>query len=106
MAITFHGPVAFSQITQAARPHAGTLCQRWLPDGRREGQEWVARNPKRADRRLGSFKVNLINGRWGDFATGDAGGDIVSLAAFLFDLSQRDAALRIAEMLGIHPYDQ
>ena len=106
MTTTSYGSVAFERITQAARPHAEILCRRWLPDGRREGQEWVARNPRRADRRLGSFKVNLTNGRWGDFATGDAGGDVVSLAAFLFDLSQRDAAIRIAEMLGIHPYDQ
>ena len=46
-----------------------------------EGHEYVARNPTRADRRPGSFKINLRTGRWADFATGDKGGDPVSLAA-------------------------
>jgi hypothetical protein len=59
-------------------------------------------NPKRADRRLGSFSINLTTGRWADFATGDKGGDVVSLAAYLFDLSQAEAAGRIAAMLGLH----
>lgn len=66
-----------------------------------EGREWVARNPRRADRQLGSFKINLRTGRWADFATTDRGGDPVSLAAFLFSLSQAEAASRLASMLGV-----
>ena len=38
---------------------------------------------------------------WADFATGDKGGDVISLAAFLFGLSQAEAARRIAGMLGL-----
>jgi hypothetical protein len=75
--------------------------RRWLPDGHRSGAEWVARNPKRVDRRRGSFRVNLRTGRWADFATGDRGGDLVSLAAFLFDLDQTTAARRLASMVGV-----
>ena len=41
--------------------------------------EWVALNPRRCDRNLGSFKVNRFDGKWRDFATGDKGGDPVSL---------------------------
>jgi hypothetical protein len=78
---------------------------RWLPDGRKEAGEWVARNPKRADHRPGSFKVNLSSGRWGDFAAGDKGGDLISLGAWLFNLRQDEAARRVAEMLGVSPYD-
>jgi hypothetical protein len=78
-----------------------TLLARWLPDGRANGREYVARNPLRNDRNLGSFKINLRTGRWSDFATGDKGGDPVGLAAFLFNLSQTDAARRLAEMLGV-----
>jgi len=74
---------------------------RWLPDGKREGQEWVARNPKRSDRHLGSFKINLMTGQWADFATGDKGGDVISLAAYLHGLTQPAAAVKISEMLGI-----
>jgi hypothetical protein len=75
--------------------------KRWLPDGQVEGQEYVARNPLRADRHRGSFKVNLRTGRWADFATGDRGGDPVSLAAYLFGLSQTEAARRLAGTVGL-----
>ena len=96
--------VDFQRVASAALGNIDMIMQRWLPDGRREGQEWVARNPRRSDRRRGSFKVNLRSGRWGDFATGDYGGDLVSLAAYLFDLDQREAAIRVADMSGVSPY--
>ena len=50
---------------------------------------------------LGSFRVNLHTGQWADFATGDRGGDVISLAAYLSHLSQIEAAEKLAEMLGI-----
>lgn len=95
------GRIDFRRIATSAAANADSIVARWLPDGRREGVEWVAINPVRADHRRGSFKVNLRTGAWSDFATNDRGGDLVSLAAYLFRLSQRDAALRVAEMLGI-----
>lgn len=98
--------IAFRRIADAAMGRAGLMVLRWLPDGRREGAEWVCRNPTRDDRRRGSFKVNVINGKWGDFATGERGGDLVSLAAYLFKLSQADAARKVADMLGVEPYEQ
>jgi hypothetical protein len=61
--------------------------------------------PRRADHRKGSFKINLTTGRWSDFATGDAGGDLVSLAAYLFGLKQGEAAINIAQALGIDRYE-
>ena len=79
----------------------GLLLRRWLPDGRLEGHEYLARNPRRSDRRPGSFKVNITTGRWADFATGDKGGDPISLVAYLADVSQSDAARLLARMLGI-----
>src|SRR3954470_24291047 len=93
--------VAFDMVAAAALPHLPVLVRRWLPGGRREGNEWVALNPRRGDRRPGSFKVNLRTGRWADFATPDRGGDIISLAAHVFTLSQAEAAQKIAGMLGI-----
>ena len=59
--------------------------------------------PQRNDRRPGSFKVNLRSGKWSDFATGDKGGDPISLAAYLHGLGQGEAARRLADMLGIQP---
>jgi hypothetical protein len=91
----------FDRINCAALACFSTLLRRWLPDGRLEGREYVARNPKRNDRRPGSFKVNICNGRWADFATGDGGGDPVSLAAYLDGTGQAEAARNLARMLGV-----
>jgi hypothetical protein len=94
--------IDYEAIKRAAAPVLPQLCERWLPDGRRRGCEFIARNPLRADRHAGSFSINLVTGKWADFATGDCGGDVISLAAFLAGLPQREAALRLADMLGLH----
>ncbi len=103
--MTAPGRVAFARIAADALSHAHVLVCRWLPDGRREGAEWVALNPTRADHRRGSFKVNLATGKWSDFATGDAGCDLIALAAYLFHLDQAEAARKIAAALGIDPHE-
>ncbi len=93
--------INFEAINHAAIRSLSAIVLRWLPDGNREGPEWVCLNPRRDDRNLGSFKVNLHTGKWADFATGDSGGDPVSLAAYLHDLSQVEAAKQLAKMLGV-----
>ena len=95
------GRLDFGAVNAAARRELPLLLARWLPDGRVNGREYEARNPRRGDRHPGSFRVNLRTGRWSDFATGDKGGDPGSLAAFLFNLAQIDAARRLADMLGV-----
>lgn len=99
------GRIDFDRVNTAALRNADAVVRGLLPDGRRDGAEWVARNPLRNDRKPGSFKVNLITGKWGDFATGDRGGDLVSLAAFVASLPQREAAIRLAESLGVDPFE-
>jgi hypothetical protein len=94
-------PIDFARINSAALPVLPALLNRWLPHGRREGSEYVARNPTRADRRPGSFSVNLLTGKWADFATDDRGGDVISLAAYLSGKSQAEAARSLADMLGV-----
>ena len=93
--------VRYDLIGSAALRCLPLIVARWLPNGRREGHEWVALNPKRNDRQLGSFKINLKTGQWADFATGDKGGDVISLAAYLHGLSQPVAARKVAEMLDL-----
>jgi hypothetical protein len=93
--------VDFAAVDRAALGRLQEILARWLPGGRIEGAEYVALNPRRHDHRLGSFKVNLNTGRWADFATGDAGGDPISLGAYLAGCSQVDAAHRLAVMLGL-----
>ena len=91
----------FGRINAAALGVLPVLLKRWLPDGHRRSHEWVALNPTRADRRPGSFRINLNTGKWADFATGDAGGDVVSLAAYLAGITQVEAARRLAATLGV-----
>ena len=95
------GSLDFAAINAAALRNLPNLLGRWLQDGSVVGREYVARNPRRADRHTGSFKVNLRSGRWADFATDDRGGDPVSLTAFLFGLTQGEAARRLGRMCGV-----
>ncbi len=90
------GTPDYALIARAALERAETLVPAWLPTGERHGHEWVARNPRRADNSPGSFSVNLRTGKWADFATGDAGGDLISLRAYLDGTSQRIAAEALA----------
>jgi len=91
----------FDRINGAALRSLPAILGRWLPHGRRQGLEYVALNPTRNDHRLGSFRINLRTGRWADFATGDKGGDPISLAAYLAHLSQLEAAQKLADMLSV-----
>jgi hypothetical protein len=93
--------VDFAVVRVAALARLPELLARWLPGGELCGREYTARNPRRADRRPGSMRINVDTGRWADFARDDArGGDPVSLAAYLAGCSQVEAARRLAEMLG------
>lgn len=100
------GLVAFARVNAAALRNAPAVVRGLLPGGRLDGDEWVVRNPRRHDRKPGSFKVNMSTGKWGDFATGDKGGDLVSLAAFVAGVTQREAAILLSESLGVDPYQQ
>jgi len=95
--------VDFDRVNRAALAALPALLARWLPEGRQKGGEWVSRNPRRADRSPGSFKINMRTGRWADFANSDKGGDVVSLAAYLAGVSQTEAARDLARALGIEP---
>lgn len=80
------------------------LVPQWLPDGFRRGNEWVARNPNRADNRPGSFSVNMRSGAWADFAVGGEaeGGDLIGLYAYLFHANDNGAAAReLAQQQGL-----
>ncbi len=93
--------IDFDAINLAALAVLPELLRRWLPDGRIQGVEYTAINPTRDDRRLGSFRINTQTGKWADFATGDRGGDVVSLAAYLAGTGQTEAARKLADMLGM-----
>lgn len=96
--------VDFSRIASAALARSEAIVKGLLPEGHREGSEWVARNPRRPDQSAGSFKVSLIKGAWADFATDDHGKDLVSLAAFITGRTQAQAAIELAKTLGVDPF--
>jgi hypothetical protein len=101
------GRIDFGRINDVALQHLPRLLAHWLPDGRRWGNEWVARNPTRDDRKIGSFSVNLTTGRWADFAIANArGGDVISLAAYLAGCSQVVSARNLASILGLDFYHE
>jgi hypothetical protein len=93
--------IDFGAINRTALSALPAILRRILPDGKIVAREYVALNPTRADKRAGSFKINLQTGRWADFATGDKGGDPVSLCAYVEGVSQGEAAGRLARMLGL-----
>jgi hypothetical protein len=93
--------IDFERINRVALLALPVLLRRWLPDGRLHGREFIARNPTRNDRHAGSFSINVATGAWADFATGDKGGDVVSLFAYLRGVRQGDAASELARLLGI-----
>ncbi len=91
----------FGAVNSAALPALPAILRRLAPGGKIMAGEYIARNPVRADRCAGSFKINLRSGRWADFATDARGGDVVSLVAYLEGKSQIDAARLLAGMLGL-----
>ncbi len=95
------GRIDFAKINVAAMADLPSVLRRWLPDAKVIGEELVAKNPTRNDRKAGSYKVNIRTGMWADFATTHRGNDPVSLIAYLDGTGQVEAARRLAEALGI-----
>ena len=94
-------PIDFASINLFCLRRFPSLLAAWLPDGQQQGREWVALNPTRQDRRKGSFRINLDKGCWADFATGDRGGDPISLYAYLNRMSQSEAARSLRKDWGV-----
>lgn len=92
--------IPFKQIADQALLSIETLLARWLPGGKTQGGEYRVTNPLRADKKVGSFSINIRTGQWGDFATPDAGNDLISIYAYLEGLTQVEAAIDIADMIG------
>ena len=94
--------IDFKQVAEAALAAADRLLPAWLPNGHKTGFEWKSVNPTRGDTREGSFSINMATGAWGDFASDDKGGDLVSLCAYLFHGGDQLAGVKdVAEQVGI-----
>lgn len=72
-----------------------------LSGGKRQGHEYQPLNPMRGDHKPGAFSINTTNGKWSDFASDQSGGDLVSLAAYLWSVKQGEAAESLADAMGL-----
>jgi putative DNA primase/helicase len=90
----------FKTIADLAKSSSLTIVSYLCPHGKREGHEWVALNPTRSDTKPGSFKINLKTGKWADFSTGDRGGDLISLWAYIKGIGQYEAMKELKTVLG------
>jgi putative DNA primase/helicase len=99
--VNFPDRIDFNGIKEGALARSRSLLPQLVPGGRFEHDEYVALNPSRADKNLGSFKINARTGVWQDFAIGAKGNDIISWYAHSYGLDQGEAARRIAEKLGV-----
>lgn len=84
--------VDFEELNAKLLAQVPDLLYKWLPDGKMEGRYFSALNPMRGDTKTGSFKVDTSNGIWKDYSSSDAGGDLISLYAYLNSMKQSEAA--------------
>ena len=103
MAPTNKPPIDFGRIAAAALQQADTLVERWLPGGKRVGHEWQCGSL--SGDAGSSCSVNLNTGAWADFATDEAGGDLISLYGAVYQLRNGPAARELAEQLGMTASD-
>jgi uncharacterized protein (DUF927 family) len=72
-----------------------SYIQQLLPTGKIQNNEYIVKNPTRNDNKAGSFCINMNTGKWSDFATGDAGNDLISLTVYVKGISKTEACFYI-----------
>lgn len=92
-------PIRFTELAAALLLDAKRLVPMWLPDGDLRGHEYVCGSL--AGGKGGSCSVNMTTGQWADFATGEQGGDLLSLYATVNGLTMGKAALQVARENGL-----
>ncbi|NDF11811.1 MAG: hypothetical protein EB060_03215 [Proteobacteria bacterium] len=91
----------FHSINNAAVANIYIVIAHLGLQGRTQGNWFTALNPKRDDKKPGSFVINLRTGKWKDYALADAYGDLIALVAYIKDYSQKHAAEELARILGV-----
>lgn len=92
-------PINFVALADALLSRADTLVAAWLPGGVQRGHEYVCASLSGGTGT--SCSVNLVNGKWSDFANEDRGGDLVSLYAAINGLTMGKAAVQLAREEGL-----
>ena len=97
--------IDFDSINEAALRNGRAFVQDLIPGGKFRSLEYVVRNPRRNDQSPGSFSVNYRTGVWKDFASGEGGGDLISLVAYIRGIGQGEAARAVANELSTQIYE-
>lgn len=94
---------SFAEVKAASLRAIDSVLPHWLPEGKwvDAGHEYSAPNPTRSDKKAGSFKINRHKGSWSDFATGDKGGDLIDLVAYIERCTIEQACNLLAEFLNL-----
>jgi hypothetical protein len=91
--------IPFDAIQAAALAQANGLLREWFPRGRIVGREFKIGNLQGDNG--DSLSVNITNGKWSDFATGEGGHDLIDLRAAITRADRVTAARELGETLGI-----
>ena len=93
--------ISFAEIKRRYSENPLPILRELVGAGEIRGGDYVALNPRRNDRHRGSFRIKISTGGFYDFASGDKGGSIIDLAAFVYNCGIIEAAERISgENLG------
>jgi len=94
---------SFEEVAAALRTRALDVCQTLLPGGQRRGHEYVCSDLGGAKARAGdgSLSINLHEGVWRDFATGEGGADLLNLWAAVNKMRPNEARRDAAQWLGL-----
>lgn len=92
-------PINFADLARALLDQIHQLVPMWLPDGVKNGHEYVCGSLSGG--KGTSASVNMVTGKWSDFATGEAGNDLISLYGAINGFSNGKAAVEVARELGL-----
>ena len=97
--------INFEEVAKQALSQSQMLVTTWLPGGKLKKNEYIVKNPTRADQNTGSFVINIQTGVWSDFATNDNGMNLIALYAYLNGIEYINAANKLAQDLGMTTTD-
>ena len=83
----------FHSLSAELLARSESLCNEWFPAGKKRGHEFVVGDLQGAPGE--SLSINLNSGVWMDFATGESGGDFISLFAAMHRIEQGEAFRRL-----------
>ncbi len=90
--------VNFQEIKRKYSENPLPILRQLVGEGKIEGNDYVALNPRRNDKHRGSFRIDIATGRFYDFATEDRGGSVIDLAMFVYNCGIVEAAQRLESL--------